>query len=107
MLDKNGFALSAIGSPIGKIKISDPFPPHVERFKRAIHLCKVFGTQNIRIFSYYPREGDGPVDWTKHRKAVLERMLEKCKLAEQAGVRLVHENENPIFGSSPARVAAC
>ena len=58
LLDANGFRLSAIGSPIGKIKIDQPFAPHLERFKRAIHLCKVFGTQNIRIFSYYlPADG--------------------------------------------------
>src|SRR6516162_3721815 len=47
LLDKNGFKLSAIGSPIGKIKISDPFEPHLKRFGRAIELCKVFGTRNI------------------------------------------------------------
>lgn len=101
LFDKNGLGLSAIGSPIGKIKISDPFPPHLERFKRAIHLCKVFGTPNIRIFSYYPAD-DG--DWATHRQAVLDRMFDKCKLAEQAGVRLVHENEHRIYGDSPERV---
>lgn len=101
---KNGIRLSAIGSPIGKIKITDPFPPHLERFKRAIHLCKVFNTPNIRIFSYYPPDGD-TVDWSKHRAAIMERMLAKCKMAEQAGVRLVHENEHRIYGDSPDRVA--
>src|SRR5438270_5566509 len=53
LLDRHGFSLSAIGSPIGKVKIDQPFEPHLERFERAIHLCKVFGTPNIRIFSYY------------------------------------------------------
>src|SRR5919108_790681 len=57
LLDRQGFKLSAIGSPIGKIKIDEPFAPHLERFERAIHLCKVFGTPNIRIFSYYLTEG--------------------------------------------------
>src|ERR1700747_1495229 len=46
LLDRHGFSLSAIGSPIGKIKIDAPFPPHLERFKRAIELCKVFNTPN-------------------------------------------------------------
>src|SRR5271167_2223911 len=50
LLDKNGFKLSAIGSPIGKIKITDPFEPHLKRFARALELCKVFGTSNIRVF---------------------------------------------------------
>jgi len=105
LFDKNGIRLSAIGSPIGKIKISDPFPPHLERFKRAIHLCSVFGATNIRVFSYYPAEGEGPANWPKHRQEVLDRMFEKCKLAEKAGVRLVHENEHRIYGDSPERVA--
>ena len=52
LLDRHGFRLSAIGSPIGKVKIDQPFEPHLKRFERAIELCKVFGTQNIRIFSY-------------------------------------------------------
>src|SRR6476646_2681304 len=50
LLDKHGFKLSAIGSPIGKIKIDAPFEPHLQRFRRAVELCKVFGTPNIRVF---------------------------------------------------------
>src|SRR5438309_866893 len=61
LLDRHGFALSAIGSPIGKVKIDEPFAPHLERFSRAIELCKLFATPNIRIFSYYP-PGDAH-DW--------------------------------------------
>jgi sugar phosphate isomerase/epimerase len=30
LLDQNDFKLSAIGSPIGKIKIDDPFEPHLK-----------------------------------------------------------------------------
>src|SRR5262245_41560907 len=52
-LYRRGFGLSAIASPIGKIRIDEPFAPHLEKFQRAIHLCKVFGTPNMRIFSYY------------------------------------------------------
>ena len=61
LLDKNGFRLSAIGSPIGKVKIDQPFEPHLQRFERAIELCKFFGTPNIRIFSYYKPDSD---DWS-------------------------------------------
>src|SRR5258708_8714170 len=53
LLDKHGFKLSAIGSPIGKVKIDEPFEPHLKRFQRAIELCQVFGNPNIRIFRYY------------------------------------------------------
>ncbi len=103
LLDRHQFRLSAIGSPIGKIKVTDPFEPHLERFQRAIHLCKVFDTPNIRIFSYYPPdEFDG--NWQPHRQEVMNRMLKKCEIAAKAGVRLVHENEHRIYGDSPDRM---
>lgn len=102
LFDRNGIKLSAIGSPIGKIKITDPFEPHLKRLQRAIDLCKVFNTRNIRIFSYYPPEG--VTDWTPHRAEVMRRMIEKARLAQKAGVRLVHENEHRIYGDEPERV---
>jgi 3-dehydroshikimate dehydratase len=105
LLAKHGFKLSAIGSPIGKIRIDEPFEPHLKRFQRAVDLCRVFGTPNIRIFSYYPAEGS---DWDHaddvSRKAVFDRMAEKVRRAEKAGVRLLHENEHRIYGDAPARV---
>jgi sugar phosphate isomerase/epimerase len=101
LLDKHGFRLSAIGSPIGKIKINEPFEPHLKRFQRALELCKVFATPNIRIFSYYLPDGE---TWDKWRPVVLERMWAKLQLAEKAGVRLVHENEHRIYGDDPERV---
>jgi sugar phosphate isomerase/epimerase len=102
LLDNNGFRLSAIGSPIGKIKIDQPFEPHLERFRRAVELCKVFGTPNIRIFSYYkPDQGN----WNKDLRAeVVRRLRAKLDLAEKAGVRLLHENEHNIYGDDPERV---
>src|SRR5438034_11626066 len=101
LLDREGFKLSAIGSPIGKIRIDEPFEPHLKRFQRAIELCKVFGTPNIRIFSYYLTEHG---DWDDWRRDVLDRMWEKLRLAEKAGVRLLHENEHRIYGDDPERV---
>ena len=101
LLQNNGFRVSAIGSPIGKVRIDEPFEPHLKRFRRALELCKVFETPNIRLFSYYLPEGG---DWENWRRDVLDRMWEKIKLAEKAGVRLLHENEHRIYGDSPERV---
>jgi sugar phosphate isomerase/epimerase len=101
LLDRHGFRLSAIGSPIGKVRIDEPFEPHLKRFRRAIELCKVFDTRNIRVFSYYLTEHG---DWDDWRREVMDRMWEKLKLAEKAGVRLVHENEHRIYGDDPERV---
>ncbi len=102
LLDKHGFGLSAIGSPIGKIRIDEPLEPHLAKLQRAIDLCQVFGTRNIRIFSYYPPEQGG--DWAPLRPAVIERLVAECQLAARAGVRLIHENEHRIYGDSPERV---
>src|SRR5436305_1410877 len=92
LLDREGFRLSAIGSPIGKVMIDQPFEPHLQRFRRAVHLCQVFGTPNVRIFSYYP-PGDAPdwngvsADWGQQ---VFDRLEQQVRLAEQVGVRLLH-----------------
>jgi sugar phosphate isomerase/epimerase len=102
LLDKNGFKLSAVGSPVGKVKIDTPFEPHLARFERAIALCKVFGTPNIRIFSYYKPDG---TDWPQWRAEIWRRLTEQARLAEKAGVRLYHENEHNIYGDTPDRVA--
>ena len=103
LLDTEGFGLSAIGSPVGKIRIDEPFEPHLEKFRRAIHLCKVFDTPNIRVFSYYPPENfDG--DWAPHRDEVVRRMKAKAAIAQDEGVMLFHENEHRIYGDSPLRL---
>ncbi|HZU38094.1 MAG TPA: TIM barrel protein [Gemmataceae bacterium] len=101
LLERRGFRLSAIGSPIGKVKIDTPFEPHLKRFQRAIELCQVFNTRNIRVFSYYLPEGG---DWENWRRDVMDRMWDKIRLAEKADVRLIHENEHGIYGDSPERV---
>ena len=101
LLDKHGFKLSAIGSPIGKIWIDDPFEPQLEKLQRAIELCGVFNTPNIRVFSYYPGEKG---DWQDWRGEVLNRMTRKCELAEKAKVRLLLENEHRIYGDEPGRI---
>jgi sugar phosphate isomerase/epimerase len=101
LLDKRGFKLSAIGSPIGKVKIDQPFDVHLDRFRRALELCKVFETRNIRIFSYYLPEG---YEWPKWRHEVLRRLQTQTAMAEAEGVRLLHENEHGIYGDDPERV---
>jgi 3-dehydroshikimate dehydratase len=104
LLDRAEFKLSAVGSPIGKVRIDEPFEPHLEKFRRAIHLCKLFGTPNVRVFSYYPPE-DFDGNWDPHRNAVMDRMRKKAEIAEREGVMLFHENEHRIYGDSPERLA--
>jgi sugar phosphate isomerase/epimerase len=102
---KHGIGISAIGSPIGKVRIDEPFDGHWQRFERAIELAKRFETPNIRVFSYYPAEGATEADWPRWRDQVVQRMEEKVRRAEAAGLTLFHENEHRIYGDSPDRVA--
>lgn len=108
LLDGEGFKLSAIGSPIGKVAIDSPFEAHLDKFKRAIELCGVFGTPNIRVFSYYPPGNDPNFDsrnWPTYRDEVIRRMRAKAEIAQRNNITLFHENEHRIYGDSPDRVA--
>jgi sugar phosphate isomerase/epimerase len=102
LLRERGVGLSAIGSPIGKIVITDPFEPHLERLDVAFDLADFYGTRRVRIFSYYMPSGDDP---TEHRDEVLRRMAIKAQRARQRGITLVLENEKGIYGDTAARVA--
>lgn len=95
-----GFGVSAIASPIGKIKITDDFLAHLDKFKKAIHFARFFKTSYIRLFSYYIPDGEEP---EKYRSEVMNRMKEKTKLAKQSDVILLHENESGIYGNTGKR----
>jgi len=95
-LQANGMGLSAIGSPIGKVRITDPFEPHMERFKKAVKLAEIFGAPFIRIFSFYPPK-DGELMLSR-RDEVMRRMEAMVEYVENRDVVLVHENESHIYG---------
>ena len=94
-LDAAGIAVSSMGSPFGKIGINDDFAPHFEEFKHALKLCKVLGTGLMRIFSFYIPEGEDP---NEYREEVMHRLGFMLEAAEEADVRLAHENEKGIYG---------
>jgi len=102
LLGKRGFGLSAIGSPIGKIRIDEAFDEHLRRFERAMDLADYYQTPRIRIFSFYIPAGDDPAN---HRAEVMARMSELCRRAADRGITLLLENEKAIYGDSAARVA--
>jgi sugar phosphate isomerase/epimerase len=101
LLRSHGFGLSALGSPVGKIKVNDPFNPHLERFGRALDLADFYETPRIRIFSFYIPAGDDP---GRHRDEVMKRMAELARRASDRGVTLLLENEKGIYGDTAARV---
>lgn len=99
-LAEYGLQVSSIGSPIGKIKITDDFAPHLERMRHAAEVARVLGAPYIRLFSFFIPAGEDP---DSYRDEVLSRMQAIAEVAEQAGVIAVHENEKDIYGDIPRR----
>ena len=59
-IDAAGIGVSSIGSPIGKVPITDPFPPHLARYERALEVARFLGAPFVRVFSFYMPSGDDP-----------------------------------------------
>ena len=95
MMTDYGLKASAIGSPIGKIRLDEPFAPHLDSFKHAVELALFFQTPFIRIFSYYAPKGQNIADY---RKQVMEQMLAKVEIIKDVDITMVHENEAHIYG---------
>ena len=101
LLRDRGMALSALGSPIGKIKSNEPFDAHLDRFRIALDLADFYATPRIRVFSFYIPAGEDPAG---HRDEVMRRMTELARIAADRGVTLFLENEKGIYGDTAARV---
>jgi L-ribulose-5-phosphate 3-epimerase len=99
-MDERGFRVSALGSPVGKSFIDEDFGPQFEQFRHVVELARAFGTEYIRVFSFFIPEGDDPLRW---REEVMRRMKAMAAHAEKTGVVLLHENEKQIYGDTPER----
>lgn len=99
MIRDSGLKVSAIGSPIGKIRLDQPFKPHLDKFKHAVELAQYLDTPFIRMFSYYAPEGKNIGDY---RHQVMDRMVAKLEVVANTNVVMVHENEANIYGHSAA-----
>jgi sugar phosphate isomerase/epimerase len=97
ILADHGIRVSSIGSPIGKVPITDPFGAHLERFARALEVAETFAAPYIRLFSFFTPEPD------KYRDEVLRRMSSLVDRLDGRDVVLLHENEKDIYGDVPRR----
>lgn len=94
-LEDAGIKLSALGSPLGKIGIEDPFEPHFEEFKRACEIAHRMDTKNIRMFSFYIPEGKEK----EYKGKVFDRLGRFADYAGRNDIVLLHENEKGIYGA--------
>lgn len=99
-LDRRGFKISSVGSPIGKINITDDFEAHLELFRHTVKLAGILGAGYIRMFSFFIPKGEKP---EKYRDEVLRRWREFIRESEGSGLVLLHENEKDIYGDTPER----
>jgi len=95
MLDDNGLRTWSIGSPIGKIKITDAFTPHLDVYKHTLEIANILGAENLRLFSFFMPKGEDPAPY---RDAVMERLARFLEVGKGSGVNLCHENEKGIYG---------
>lgn len=93
--DAANIKVSSIGSPVGKIQITDPMDDHIEEFKNIIEIAKIMETKYIRLFSFYMPKDEDP---KKYRDEVLKRMNMFVDTAKGSGLILLHENEKGIYG---------
>lgn len=99
-LSANGIRISAVGSPIGKIDITQDFEPHFETYRHIVELAGILDTSFIRMFSFFMPEGEEP---DKFRDEVMRRMDRMVEYAAGRNVVLLHENEKGIYGDNAAR----
>ncbi len=97
---ERGIRVSSIGSPIGKVPVTDPFGPHLERLRDALHAADAMQAPYVRVFSFFIPEGQEP---GHYREEVIDRMGIMAGEAEDSGVTLLHENEKEIYGDVPSR----
>lgn len=99
-LDYYGISVSAMGSPIGKIKLDGDVRGHFEMAKRVFESANELGAKYVRMFSFYAPDGRNILDC---KSEVFEHLSALKDLAREHGAVLCHENEAEIYGSVPER----
>lgn len=98
-MEKYGIRVSSIGSPIGKIQITDDFEAHFEEFKRTVAIAKRLQAKYIRMFSFFVDEDKAD----SYTDEVIEKLWRMVSYAEKEGAILLHENEKGIYGNIARR----
>ena len=99
-LDDNGLITWSIGSPIGKIKLTDDFEAHLDTFRHTLEIAHILGAENLRMFSFYMPKGEDPAPYKGQVMDWLGRLVE---VGADSGISLCHENEKGIYGDTAVR----
>ncbi|WP_313070900.1 sugar phosphate isomerase/epimerase family protein [Lacrimispora sp.] len=99
-LTDSGIQLSSVGSPIGKIKITEDFTSHMELYKHTVEIAHEMETPYIRMFSFFMPENES---YDPYRGKVMDQMGQFVDYAKSNNIILLHENEKDIFGDMADR----
>ena len=95
-LDSNGISVWSIGSPMGKVDITENFDEYLKKVHHICRLANIFGTRRVRMFSFF--------NAYEQSELVMERLRLMIEVAKQYDVVLCHENEKEIYGDTVERV---
>lgn len=98
-LKSRRMAVSAIASPVGKVPVDATFTDQLTRLERALQMARAFSSRYVRIFSFYTPRGEED----RYRDEVVRRLFVMAQRAEDAGIILLHENDEELFGETPER----
>ena len=99
VLDAHGIKVSAIGSPLGKIRLDQDLHAHMETARRIFAFANLLEARYVRMFSFYAPDGKRISDM---KGEVLDALARMVMLAREYSVTLCHENEANIYGDTPA-----
>lgn len=97
-----GIRFSSIGSPIGKVSITDEegYQKQLAKLAQLVKIAKLMDCKYIRIFSFLLPSSDDP---DIYRPQVMQKMQGYLDVVKGEDIILLHENEKGIFGNVASR----
>ena len=97
----HGIGFSALGSPLGKFPLLGNFQEQLDSLHLALEYAEILDAPYIRVFSFYPPEGESVA---AYRNQDLEWLGAMTEVATTTSTKLAHENERNIYGDTGDRV---
>lgn len=91
-----GITVWSIGSPIGKVDVSEDFDLYTQKVRRVGEIANMFGTRRVRGFSFY--------NAYDKKDEVIRRLNTMVEILKEYDVDYCHENEKDIYGDVADRV---